>query len=505
MRAALLVLSVTLAVSASAEIRFPRPNVVPEPVRLDFTSNAVCRLDDAATVTVRGADAAAADWVKAKCREFLHVSPAVGHVSAGRAEPLAEGAYRLRAEGPSFTIDADSASGVRHAFYTLRMCLMAERGVREAKAWICPALDVEDAPRHAFRGLHVCWMPETSVWTVERQIRMAAYLKFNYVLIEFWGTYDSERYPWFGWPDVKVPRSEISRLVRLGRDLGVTLVPDLNAFGHASMARRGGGKHATLDLNPGLQPLFEPCEGWVWCLTNPETQKVLRGLIDEMYGLFERPGYFHIGCDESDEPTCPVCAATDWPVTVGRHIRGLHDHLASLGAKTLMWQDMLISRKDPRWAGLTRRYPINGRSAEACAKLLAELPRDIVICDWYYGAPLDGYPTWDYFAGLGFPVMPTAWNDYAGTLAMGRAAAEKGTWGFLGSFWHHAYNAELYVVFLPTAEAAWGSADRAGKIPGAPLDFATRWRQVGWDMGLDGRLKSGYSENEIPKHTVTPW
>lgn len=512
MKLAYALVATVLSASSFGAFKFVRPDVIPEPVRLDYAADRLCRLDDAATVRVVCPDPTAADWVKAKLGDFLHVAPAVERVSSladARGDAGLPDAYRLKADGGVFTLEAAAPAGVRNAFYTLRMCLMAERGKLTTRAWICPALDVTDRPLHAFRAMHVCWMPETATRTIERQIRLAAYFKFNYLILEFWGTYDSAAYPWFGWPDCKIPTAELKRLVALGRDLGVELVPDLNCFGHASMARGCGGKHATLDMHPEHASLFEPREGWVWCLTNPETKKVLKTLVAEMYETFGRPGYFHIGCDESHPPSCPTCAATDWPVTVAEHVREMRDYIASLGARTLMWHDMLISRKDPKWAGEAfRRYPINGSSKESCERLLGLLPKDVVICDWYYGSGeaevRTEFPTWDYFKGLGFGVVPCSWMKPETTLAMGRAAAEKGTFGFMGTCWHHSYNPELYLIYLPSAFAAWGTADAWERHDA--MDFATRWRQVGWDMGdMKSKADCGYSEDEIPRHTSTPW
>ena len=490
------------ALTCLAEVRFPRPNVIPEPVSLGYRESQLCRLDDRATVRVACDDPSARDWVERQLRDLLKVSPRVTGAACAETNGT-KGAYRLRAEPAGvFTLSAKDPEGVRNAFYTLRMCLMSERGVAETAAWIAPGLDVVDAPAHGFRAMHVCWMPETRLMTVERQIRLAAYFKFNYLVLEFWGTYDSAAYPWFGWREHKVPTAELRRLVALGRDLGVTLVPALNCFGHASMARRGGGKHVVLDLDPRRQALFEPREGWVWCLTNPETQKTIRTLLSEMYETFGRPGYFHIGCDESDPPSCPVCAATDWTKTVADHVRGLRDHVASLGARTLMWHDMLVSRKDPRWQDKAfARYPVNGASKEECERLLTLLPKDVVICDWYYNAPLADYPTWAYFKSFGFDVVPCSWQNMSGTKSMGIAALAKGTFGFMGTTWHHAYNEDLYCCYLGAAEAAWGSS---GRVRMDACDFATRWRQVGWDMKIRDKADCGYAEDEIPRHTATP-
>ena len=297
-------------VSLAGGLRFVRPCVIPEPQKVEWTADAASTLDGRAMVRVVADDPASADWVRAHMKAFLKVEPKVVF-EKGATDAFAKDAYRLTADGSVFVLEAGDLDGVRNAFYTLRACLMAERGKLTTGTWICPKMKISDAPAHAFRCIHLCWMPETAVRTMERLVRTAAALKFNYAIIEFWGNYDSAAYPWFGWePAIRVRTPELRRLVALGRELGVTLVPALNTFGHASMARQCGGKHATLDMHPEYHSLFEPREGWVWCLTNPEVRKVQETLIREMYETFGRPGFFHIGCDESHPPSCPACAAT---------------------------------------------------------------------------------------------------------------------------------------------------------------------------------------------------
>ena len=52
------------AVLLAAGLAFPRPNVVPEPVKLDYEAAQMCRLDDRASVRVVCGDKAAAGWVE---------------------------------------------------------------------------------------------------------------------------------------------------------------------------------------------------------------------------------------------------------------------------------------------------------------------------------------------------------------------------------------------------------------------------------------------------------
>ena len=213
----------------------------------------------------------------------------------------------------------------------------------KTRAYVLPHVEVRDAPSVKWRGMHFCWMPELSAEFVEREIRMAAYLKFNHVVLESWGVFRSERHPWFGWPDRPMTKDVIRHLKDVADELGVTLVPQLNALGHASSARGRYQKHAVLDLHPERQPLFEPMGGWNWCLSNEEGMAILHDIMVEMHEAFSSPPYFHIGCDEAYQPSCPECREGDWRDRIVRHVTGLHDLFVARGTRLLMWHDMFVS------------------------------------------------------------------------------------------------------------------------------------------------------------------
>ena len=65
---------------------------------------------------------------------------------------------------------------------------------------------------------------------IERAIRLAALLKFNYAILEPWGMYKSEKHPWWSWPKPTMTKGEIRRLVKIGKDLGITLIPQIAAY-----------------------------------------------------------------------------------------------------------------------------------------------------------------------------------------------------------------------------------------------------------------------------------
>ena len=461
--------------------------------------------DNTTTVTVECPDPAAVKWLESHFAEWYGAyAPKV--VAAGGARdratadaqervPSGDEAYAAETGADGAKIAARTLAGVRWAAYTLRQLAIAKRGTFKTEGWIIPALTISDRPHLAFRAVHLCWFPEVRPQQIERAIRLAALLKFNYAIIEPWGMYKSEKHPWWSWPQANMTKAEMSRLVAVGRDLGITLIPQINCYGHATSARGRSLKHSALDLHPEYEPLFEPdgwSSGWNWCLSNPETQRVLRELIAEMHENFGNPPYFHIGCDEADRQTCPDCVKTPNSELVLRHITGLAEFVRSRGARAMMWHDMLLDKKDPHWKGFT----VCG-DAEA-ASILDRLPKDIVICDWQYGdhTAKGGvrctWPTMTYFKEQGFAVAGCPWMNDTSMKPMSDHLVKIGGFGFIATTWHHLYGKDWQKMYMGAGHAAWGSPVSHG------VSFQRSLRLVGHDMKVTDYLDTGYLNNQIP-------
>lgn len=468
---------------------FPWVAVTPAPRSFTATNTVIVTLDDSLPVTLRCAaeGEAGREWLQGKLRGWFGVRPRVTLGEKPERPLLGPEAYRLAADTNGLTIEATSLAGVRHAVATMRQIAMPRRGTLTVEGYILPKLLVEDSPVLAWRGIHFCWFPGMSPAQMERNIRLAAYYKFNYAVIESWGVFRSEKYPKLGWPDGQMTHREIRHLCEVAKDLGVTLIPQINIFGHASWSRGCSGKHATLDLAPEYQPLFEPYGGWNWCLSNPEARKVVIDLVFELHDAFGRPPYFHIGCDEAGGPICPACRAVPFTELLLAHIDAVHDALAARSCRTMMWQDMLLRHGDPRWKG----FNDNG-SAETVA-LADRLPKDIVMCDWYYGAPRkDGdYPTLTYFQDKGFTVLSCTWEDTKGIYAQAGFVRKHKMGGLLETTWHHFYGEKMEKMMVASANAAWG-------YPARGSAFGHHLRQVGWDVPLTNLRETGILSEQLP-------
>ena len=216
--------------------------------------------DNSVTVTVDCPDPAAVQWLTKHFEEWYGAyAPKV--VAAGgsrsRATPDAQErvppgdvAYVAETRADGAKIAARTLAGARWAAYTLRQLVIAKRGTFKTEGRILPTLEISDSPHLAFRAVHLCWFPEVRPQQMERAIRLAALLKFNYAIIELWGMYASAKHPWWHWPNPTMTKEEVRRLAAIGRDLGITLIPQINAFGHASSSRGCTLKHMVLDLSP---------------------------------------------------------------------------------------------------------------------------------------------------------------------------------------------------------------------------------------------------------------
>ena len=399
-------------------------------------------------------------------------------------------AYKIYASDSTLTISAFCFTGIRYAFSTLRQLAEANSGTEKLVCYCIPETKIEDSPAMSFRGLHLCWFPETEAIQIEQYLRWAAYYKFNYVVIEFWGTYPFISHPLLSWEEYKASPKDIHRLVKIGKELGVTLIPQLNIFGHASGSRGSSGKHTILDFHPEYQPLFEP-DGWVWCLSNPETRRVLSDIVLEMLEAFDNPPYYHVGADEAwGAAECRLCRHSDYEALVLNHLNFFHNLLAERNCRMMMWHDMLIQKTDPRWKG----YVSNGN--ENAEKMLNALPKDIIICDWQYGAPKknETWPTMTFFKELGFDVLACPWNNVENIKSLGKKAGDARLNGMLCTTWHAPSRNELLNIMMYAAQAVWSKPPYANCNRMMGMNHL---RQIGWDIPVKKYKNCGISEWQV--------
>ncbi|MBO5722267.1 MAG: hypothetical protein J6S19_04045, partial [Lentisphaeria bacterium] len=236
----------------------------------------VCRLDSTLVFNLHIADSVDAAEAGKLCKSYWQLECNIRKNQLTREIPSA--GYELEAVPGQLDVYCADRDGLLNAFKSMRMLAESERGVMISNLWQLPCVKIQDAPRFAFRGLHICYFPETEPWQIEKYIRIAAAMKFNYLVLESWGRIKFASHPEFCFSEYAVDPQQIRDFVKLGKELGITLVPQFGIFGHAAMARCCSGKHALLNEHPEYAPLFEP-DGWSWCISNPATRQYLEDIV----------------------------------------------------------------------------------------------------------------------------------------------------------------------------------------------------------------------------------
>jgi len=480
--------------AAAAKKRF-----LPQPKRVSLQTGPEVILDNSLTVNIELAadDAKAKDIVAAIFQRQFGTKPNIVVAKKDDAPKEAE-AYRIRAAGKTLTVSAGDIRGIRHALSSIRQLAEPNRDAVKLVSYRIPVTEIDDVPAMAFRGLHLCWFPETRYARIEQAVRLAAYYKLNYVVLEFWGTYPSRKHPKLCWKEFAAKPEEIKRLVAIGKELGITLIPQINLYGHASLSRAGAYKHIPLDRYPEYQPIYEP-DGWTWCLSNPATRTVLTDVVLEMLEDFDNPPYYHVGLDEALPPECSQCLRSDYKQLFLEHLLYFHKLLADRNCRMMMWHDMLISKSDPRMKDI---YTAHGN--QYTIGLVDKLPRDIIICDWDYGPPKEGhtYESMRYFKELGFTVLACPWTNTPGMRAQGQAVADAKLDGMLLTAWHHLRGNEMYTILSMGGMVTWCAPPN---YPGVyPNVFGIHVRQIGWDMPItDFDYKdTGRVDLQVPRDTI---
>ncbi|MBO4884458.1 MAG: family 20 glycosylhydrolase, partial [Clostridia bacterium] len=314
----------------------------------------------------------------------LRVAPggAGCRLSIGRADcRLAPGdRYALRVGAEGVCVAAADSSALLDGVKTLVQLICPLELAEGREAFYIAAAEVHDAPAIAFRAIHLCVFPDSKLWTIEKAIHLAGFLKMTHVVLEFWGTFRYECLPGLAWRDRSFSKEELKPLVDLARSYGMEVIPMANHLGHASQARSCYGRHTVLNQNPRLSRLFEP-DGWTWCVSNPDAYRLLADIRAEQMAFCGPGRYFHLGLDEAYSfATCDRCRKRAPSELLAEYVNRLAGGVCAAGRRPIIWHDQLIRRSDFGEGDIVA----NGENQNT-ADALDALDRRIIIADWQYG------------------------------------------------------------------------------------------------------------------------
>ncbi len=459
-----------------------------------------------ALVTGRESDAGFIDMIKDTWKRFtfgaveLEVTRdaafKAGEFVLGGAKPPSrepDASYALTVQASGVAVSAADAAGMRGAWFTLLQLLQAGESNGGSLTFALPHVEIQDWPALKFRGLHLCIFHETPPVMIEKAIRLAAFLKFTHVVLEFWGMLRLEALKELSWPEAW-SKAQAGKLVAIAHSMGLEVIPMFNCWGHATACRIKHGRHVVLDQNPRLAPLFEP-DGWTWCLTNPHSQELLRRVCDELIE-FAGPGtYFHIGCDEAySHATCDRCRQTDRVQLFAGHVNRLAAYLEKKGRRAIMWGDALL--ESGKWPP---GFCANGTPTLPTHLALDRLSHRVIIADWHYDVTKGTVPTLAHFHERGFETMACPWNSLGNIRTLAKGAVANHSTGLLMTTWHHLAQS---IPTLPYVAACVWSQDQA----------ALGLRQMEWSLArattasllrklvpADGRFeRAGWNPFELP-------
>jgi hypothetical protein len=260
-------------------------------------------------------------------------------------------------------------------------------------------------------------------------------------------TFRFRRHPEIGADASPLTAQEIRDLDAYAAARHVQLVPSLQSLGHMDHV---------LEL-PRYQHLAETPRRWTLSPAEPESYALLRDLYDEYLPNF-RSRLFNANCDESFDLGLGKSRERSEQLGPGgvflEHVRRIRQLAAEHGKRTMIWADMV----------------------HAHPQRMGEIPRDVVLLDWWYEAECD----YDRVArlaaeGLEFWVCPgtSSWNclfpriENAERNVEGWAGAARrhGAGGLLvtdwGDFGHYNLQGLSWFGYAWAAEQAWGGrADR---------------------------------------------
>ena len=222
---------------------------------------------------------------------------------------------------------------------------------------ICPAIAIRDWPAMKWRGVSID-ISRGSIPTLkfmENQIRVLAGFKINMYALYMEDVFTVPGNGLFAPPDA-LTADEIRDLVSYAQKYYVTVVPELETYGHL---------HNVLRYDVYSQ-LAEVPHGSVLTPTQPGSYDLIGKMIAAMAPIFKGP-FFHIGADETFElgrgQTKDLVAQKGLGQVYLDHIAKLDEMLKPYHKQTMFWADI----------------------AEHFPDLLPTLPKDLIAVIWTYG------------------------------------------------------------------------------------------------------------------------
>ncbi len=386
--------------------------------------------------------------------ESAPVQAALKRAGANVPDKLDDEGYVLIVGANEIVVGGKTNAGTFYGLQTLKQ-LVRGRGMGAH----VPGVAIVDWPAMRWRGVSddISRGPIPTVAYIKRQLRTEAMYKLNMHSFYMEHVFASSAHPLTGPHDGALTPAEITELVAYARRYHIELVPEQQTFGHL---------HKVLKLEQ-YNELAEVPYGDVLSPQQAGTYELIADWYKELAELF--PGqFFHIGADETFELGEGQSREQVRTKGVGpiyfAHLNRVRELLKPYNRRLMFWGDIALNHPD----------------------LLKDVPRDMIVMNWQYGARDDFLPRIKPFKDAGleqfvcpgvqnwnqiFPNQDAAIKNITNFVRDGQTA---GALGMMNTSWDDdgeaLFELTWYGIVLGAA-ASWQSA---------PLDVAQFDRAFDW-------------------------
>lgn len=258
-----------------------------------------------------------------------------------------------------------------------------------------PEVSIVDYPHFKFRGMmdDISRGPIPNFEYMKLQVERLAELKYNYLMYYVEHVIKTKSHPEFA-PEDALTIDEIKKLSEYAESYNIKLLGSFQSFGHFEKIL-AHPKYAHLgERETLLSPVLD------------ESYKLLHDIYSEIIPAFNAP-IFNVNCDETFDlgkgRSKEMVNKLGYAEVYRRHIMKLYSEVKSYNTRMMIWGDVVL------------KYP----------QILDNLPKDILIGTWDYGADIDMDAMTDPIIKKGFEllIIPGILNsnrlfpDYEMTLA----------------------------------------------------------------------------------------
>jgi hypothetical protein len=231
----------------------------------------------------------------------------------------------------------------------------------------------------------------------------------NVVILEVDYNFEFQSHPELRRGEKQITKKGAREFAEICRNNNIRLITEFQSLGHQSWAEETFPlltQYPQFDLTPGAFPGNKDIYCREWDLTNPEVNKIVFQLFDEIIDAFQVDA-FHVGMDEVfllGSEYSPSTKGQDPGELFAKAINDIYNHLVKdKGVEMLMWGDRLFDGKDYEFGEW--ESSLNGT-----ASAVDMIPKNIIICPWHY-EKMPAYPSIPMFINKGFRVLPSSWRD----------------------------------------------------------------------------------------------